>query len=237
MVQLANLRLETEYQCQTVLDLFKLPAGDGLVTQAATGRHLRVMSWPEENATAIAVCLCEDDYPGWLPIATLDALHPADCPYVAPAWTGVAIAAQIPNIIRFTEAAMAQPNTYLWGGTVGPNFDCSGLMQTAFAASGIRLPRDSYQQEEFVEAIDLPKIQPGDLLFFGQGDRPNHVALYLGDGRYIHSSGRDQGRNGIGIDSITDLTDPISHTYYQQLRGAGRVTRSYQPQGQPIACR
>lgn len=237
MVHPAALKLGTEYRCAADLDLFKSPACEGLVTQAAVGRQLRVMALPESGATAIAVCLCEDDYPGWLPIDATKELAPAEQLYAAPAWTAGAIAAQIPDVINFAHSAMAQENTYLWGGTVGPNFDCSGLLQTAFAASGIRLPRDSYQQEDFVETIALSELQPGDLLFFGLGDRPNHVALYLGEGCYIHSSGRDQGRNGIGIDSITDLADPISHTYYQQLRGAGRVGRSYQPQGQPIACR
>ena len=231
MVLLADCKLEAEYRCQTHLDLFKSSECVGLVTQAAAGRHLRIVELPKPAAPAIAVCLCDDDYPGWLPVAALQTLQIAEKSYAAPMWTAAAIAAQIPNVVRFTQAAMAQDNTYLWGGTVGPNFDCSGLVQTAFAASGIRLPRDSYQQEDFVEAISLSELQAGDLLFFGQGDRPNHVALYLGDGRYIHSSGRDQGRNGIGIDSITDLQDPISHTYYQQLRGAGRVYRSYQSQG------
>lgn len=237
MVRPTDLKIGTEYRCEADLDLFKSPAREGLVTQAAKGRQLRVMALSDSNAAAIAVCLCEDDYPGWLPITAVKDLQPVTSPYQAPVWTTAAIAAKIPDILRFAQAAMAQENTYLWGGTVGPNFDCSGLVQTAFAALGIRLPRDSYQQEDFVEAVALDELQPGDLLFFGQGDRPDHVSLYLGEGRYIHSSGRDQGRNGIGIDSITDLADPISRTYHQQLRGAGRVTRSYQPQGQPIACR
>ncbi|MEM6835915.1 MAG: C40 family peptidase [Cyanobacteria bacterium P01_C01_bin.120] len=233
----ANFQVGQEYRCSTDLNLFKSAHCEGLVTQAAAGRHLRLETLPSTTAVAISVCLCEDDYPGWLPVSALAALQPAVQPYKASTWTRAAIAAQLPSIIQFAQQAMTQVNTYLWGGTVGPNFDCSGLVQTAFAASGIRLPRDSYQQEDFVDAIDLSELQPGDLLFFGQGDRPNHVALYLGAGRYIHSSGRDQGRNGIGIDSITDLADPISQTYYQQLRGAGRVSRSYQSQGKPIACR
>lgn len=231
IVHSANLTLEAEYRCQSPLDLFKSPECEGLVTQAAAGRHLRIVAQPESTATAIAVCLCEDDYPGWLPITGLSVLKPAEQSYVPPMWTAAAITTQIPAVMAFAHGAMAQENTYLWGGTVGPNFDCSGLVQTAFAASGIRLPRDSYQQEDFVDAIALSDLQAGDLLFFGRGDRPNHVALYLGNGRYIHSSGRDQGRNGIGIDSITDLEDAISRTYYPQLRGAGRVCRSYQPQG------
>ncbi|MEM8545827.1 MAG: C40 family peptidase [Cyanobacteria bacterium P01_H01_bin.119] len=231
----APLNTEQEYCCRADLDLFKSPDCAGLVTQAAAGRHLRVIKMPSATAAAILVCLCEDDYCGWLPASASSALQPATSPYQAPPWTSAAIAAQLPAVIQFAHQAMTQTNTYLWGGTVGPNFDCSGLVQTAFAAAGIRLPRDSYQQEDFVDAIDLSELQPGDLLFFGQGDRPNHVALYLGEGRYIHSSGSNQGRNGIGIDSITDLADPISQTYYQQLRGAGRVSRSYQPQGKPIA--
>jgi len=237
MMYLAELAMGLEYRCEADCDLFKTAACEGLVTQAAAGRHLRVLARPEPDAIAIAVCLCEDDYPGWLPSDAIKDLQPAEQPYAARAWTAEAIAAQLPAVIQFAQTAMAQENTYLWGGTVGPNFDCSGLVQTAFAASGIRLPRDAYQQEGFAEAVDLSDLQPGDLLFFGRGDRPNHVALYLGDGRYIHSSGRDQGRNGIGIDSITDLADPISQTYYQQLRGAGRVCRSYQPQGEPMVCR
>jgi cell wall-associated NlpC family hydrolase len=69
---------------------------------------------------------------------------------------------------------------------------------------------------------------PGDLIFFGSPAKATHVALYLGDGRYIHSSGQDQGRNGIGLDSLTDRSEPVSQTYYGQVRGAGRVVQSYQ---------
>ena len=61
--------------------------------------------------------------------------------------------------------------------------------------------------------------------------RTTHVAIYLGEGRYIHSSGKDKGRNGIGIDSIVNLSDPISQGFYDLLRCFGRVTKSYQPSG------
>lgn len=238
MVSITDIPTDRPYRCTAPVDLFKTVACQGLVTQAATGRHLRILSTGEgPDSTALFVCLCEDDYPGWLPIAALQHLAPAEMPYHPPSPAPQEIAAALPAVIEFALQAMQRPNTYLWGGTVGPNFDCSGLVQTAFAAAGIRLPRDSYQQEAFVDAIALDQLRPGDLLFFGLGDRPNHVALFLGEGKYIHSSGRDQGRNGIGIDSITDLTDPISNTYFRQIRGAGRVSRSYQPQGDPMPCR
>ena len=103
-------------------------------------------------------------------------------------------------------------------------------MQAAFASVGIRIPRDAYQQESFLEAIRLENLQPGDLVFFGTPQKATHVGLYLGDNRYIHSSGKDIGRNGIGIDILSEQGDEVSRSYYQQLRGAGRVVKSYHPQ-------
>jgi cell wall-associated NlpC family hydrolase len=153
----------------------------------------------------------------------------ANSPYQAPTWSAEAIQAFLPEVIAFTEAAMRTPNTYLWGGTVAPNYDCSGLMQAAFASVGIPIPRDAYQQESFALKIDQSDLKSGDLVFFGTPERITHVALYLGNGHYIHSSGKDQGRNGIGIDSIKDLSNPVSQRYFEQLRSFGRIVRAYQP--------
>jgi len=215
-----------QYRCQAPLNLYKTPDCTALVTQARIGRYLRPL--PNSCETAVRVCLCEDDYPGWLAIADLPHLVPAASPYIAPSWNAAAIQARLPAVIAFTKAAMAHPNHYLWGGTLGPNYDCSGLIQTAFASVGIPLPRDSYQQAAFTQPIALETLRPGDLIFFGQ-PRINHVALYLGHGQYIHSSGQDQGRNGIGIDSLWHLDDPISRTYARQVCQAGRIIRGYQP--------
>jgi cell wall-associated NlpC family hydrolase len=216
-----------EYVCAEPLDLYKTAALEGLVTQAAAGRHLRVN--PPAHAGAIAVVLCEDDYPGWIGVAAATTLVPAAVPYRPVRLERGAIAPRLPAVIAFAQKAMTTPNTYLWGGTVGPCYDCSGLMQAAFASAGIQLPRDSYQQEAFTEAIAWAELAPGDLVFFGSRDRTQHVGLYLGAGRYIHSSGVAQGRNGIGIDSLEDLSDPVSAAYYAQRRRPGRVMRSYCP--------
>lgn len=235
MMCAAEIHIGQEYICNRPLNLYKTAIGESLVTQARAGRHLQLVQPTSSPAPeAVKVVLCEDDYAGWLPIAALEHLTLAPVGYCPPCPSPAAIRAAIPQVIRFAKTAMQQPNTYLWGGTVGPDYDCSGLVQAAFAAAGIMLPRDSYQQQTFVEPITLAQLEVGDLLFFGTRDRITHVALYLEDGKYIHSSGKEQGRNGIGIDSITDLTDPISWTYYQQLQGAGRVSRSYQPTGRPM---
>ncbi|MBE9155793.1 C40 family peptidase [Nodosilinea sp. LEGE 06152] len=227
VIEASALSLGQEYVCSRGLNLYKTAELEGLVTQAAAGRHLRLSEKPGQGS--LAVVLCEDDYPGWISAADGNCLRPADRPYQPPVLDRAAIAPRLPEVIAFTHAAMATPNTYLWGGTVGPNFDCSGLMQAAFASVGIPLPRDSYQQEAFTQPIAWDELEPGDLIFFGTSERTKHVALYLGNGQYIHSSGIDQGRNGIGIDSLSDLTDPVSAAYYGQRRRAGRVMVSYQP--------
>ncbi|WOD39960.1 C40 family peptidase [Nodosilinea sp. E11] len=217
-----------EYRCSQPLNLYKTAALEGLVTQAAVGRQLRLAP-AQPTATAWAVALCEDDYPGWISAADGVTLTPAKHAYQPICLDRQALAPRLPAVIAFTQRAMATPNTYLWGGTVGPNFDCSGLMQAAFASVGIRLPRDSYQQEAFTQPIGWDELIPGDLVFFGSPERTQHVALYLGEGRYIHSSGKDQGRNGIGIDSLEDLSHPVSAAYHRQLRRPGRIVASYCP--------
>jgi cell wall-associated NlpC family hydrolase len=226
----------TEYLGLANLNLYDSPALQGLVTQSVVGRQLRIGRQAEPHPNALQVQLCEDDYPGWLPTEDLDLLELAETNYQATSLTQAEISERLPQVIAYTYQAMSQPNYYLWGGTVGPNYDCSGLMQTAFAALGIWLPRDAYQQEEFLQPIDCSELQPGDLVFFGKTNpaRPNratHVGLYLGDNHYIHSSGKSQGRNGIGIDELSDSAqvDVVSQAYYRQLRGAGRVVKSYMP--------
>ena len=225
----------TQYRCRTNLNLYGSATLQGLVTQAAAGRYLRVVSLSAEATEgtmqgALEVCLCEDDYPGWLAIAALEQLDVAESPYRAIALSEAEIRDRGQGAIDFAQAAMAQPNQYLWGGTVSPDYDCSGLMQTAFASVGIWLPRDAYQQEAFTQAIAPSELLPGDLVFFGSPAKATHVGLYLGENAYIHSSGKDQGRNGIGIDRLSSEGDRISQTYYAQRRGAGRIVACYQPQ-------
>jgi cell wall-associated NlpC family hydrolase len=234
-----NLSITSEYQCRVNLNLYSSPVCQGLATQAAATRHLRIESLtPTEQA--IPVRLCEDDYPGWLKLEDVEHLELATDVYrwrsLAPGESGQVdrdvIAARTPQIIAFAQSAMQVPNRYLWGGTVAPDYDCSGLMQAAFQSQGIWLPRDSYQQEAFVQQISIEELLPGDLIFFGTPAKTDHVALHLGDLHYIHSSGIQMGRNGIGIDILADGTgDPVSSGYYAKLRCCGRVMSSYGGRG------
>ncbi len=88
---------------------------------------------------------------------------------------------------------------YLWGGTSTKAMDCSGFTKTVYLMNGLQLNRDAYQQaEQGMEIAPGEKFQnlrKGDLLFFGRKARENapaeilHVALYLKDRSFIHSSG------------------------------------------------
>ncbi len=80
--------------------------------------------------------------------------------------------------------ALARVGTpYIWGGeTPGVGFDCSGLVQAAYRAAGISLPRVA--QDQYDAGPQLPRgapLEPGDLVFFGGGPRDvSHVGIYVG---------------------------------------------------------
>lgn len=208
-----------EYICETNLNLYDAPNCQILATQSAKGRQLKILTHQEE---AIQIYLCEDGYIAWLSLTDICYLKPATISYQSRPFSATEIAQKIPEIVDFMKQAMTVPNIYLWGGTIAPNYDCSGLIQAAFAHSGIWLPRDSFQQEEFCTKIQQDQLQTGDLIFFGKA-KVTHVALYLEDGYYIHSSGKEIGNNKIAINCLSDSTDPISSNYYQILWSYGRI--------------
>lgn len=94
------------------------------------------------------------------------------------------------GIVETAQLFLGAP--YLWGGRSTAGFDCSGFIQTVFELNGIDLPRDTGQQIGVGKEIgkDYAKAQEGDLVFFSNSEgRVNHVGIYLGEGRFIHSSG------------------------------------------------
>ncbi|MGW6389455.1 C40 family peptidase [Streptomyces sp. NPDC055103] len=86
-------------------------------------------------------------------------------------------------IVAFARAQVG--DAYVRGGT-GPNsWDCSGLVQAAYRAAGIDLPRISGDQSSRGTSVSLSNLQPGDVLYWGSRSGSYHVAIYVGGGMYV----------------------------------------------------
>ena len=113
---------------------------------------------------------------------------PAPAGYQIPAGTPATVTA----VIDFALKQLGKPYRY---GATGPDaWDCSGLVQAAYATIGIPLPRTTYDQVNTgtpVSINDSASFRPGDLLFIpgddGTSTAPGHVGLYLGNGLVLHA--------------------------------------------------
>lgn len=89
-------------------------------------------------------------------------------------------------------------NPYVFGGTSLTNgADCSGFVQSVYAAFGVKLPRNSTAQRSAGYAVSLSEIQPGDLVCYS-----GHIGIYAGNNTLLHASNE---RTGI------TLTSPVTY--------------------------
>ncbi len=94
-----------------------------------------------------------------------------------------AVSGRAAEALAFARAQLGKP--YVWGATGPGSYDCSGLVQAAWAAAGVALPRTTYEQIGAARRVGRGELQPGDLVFFYSG--VSHVGLYAGGGRMIHA--------------------------------------------------
>jgi cell wall-associated NlpC family hydrolase len=117
-------------------------------------------------------------------------------------------ATQAGKAVAFAYAQLGKP--YVWGATGPGSYDCSGLVQAAWAAAGVSVPRVTYDQWAALPHIATSALQPGDLLFYnGEG----HVSMYVGDGYII-----DAPRTGLAVQKIPMNTNWYAGTYEGAVR-------------------
>ena len=108
-------------------------------------------------------------------------------PVAGPGSSAAVVSATRTAIVAYAKQFLGNP--YVYGGTSLTNgADCSGFTQSVFAHFGITTGRSSRDQAAQGKEISMSAIQPGDLLFYASGSYINHVAIYIGDGKIIHSS-------------------------------------------------
>lgn len=111
-----------------------------------------------------------------------------------------------------TETAKGYLGTqYRWGGKSSEGIDCSGLASMSYMLNGVLIYRDASIQPGFpIREIPRETMQKGDLIFF-----PGHVAVCLGEGRFIHSTGYEKSF-GCVINSLnpkdTDYREDLANT-------------------------
>lgn len=108
---------------------------------------------------------------------------------------------------------------YTWGGnTPEEGFDCSGFLRYVYRAHGIELPRVTRDQAQVGEPVParIEELRPGDLMFFARdGSYIDHAAMYVGDGRILHSSA--SGR-GVRYDDLASRRGEYYRTHFVAAR-------------------
>jgi len=109
---------------------------------------------------------------------------------------------------------------YSWGGggTGGPSkgiaqgantvgFDCSGLVQYAFAKYGVKVPRVTYDQFRAGTPVPTNAMRPGDLVFFHPGSNgPGHVGIFIGNGKFLQAP---QTGDVVKVSNLSDRSDLV----------------------------
>jgi len=116
------------------------------------------------------------------------------------------------HVVEVAQTALGAP--YRFGGNGNPGFDCSGLIRFAYQEVGLSVPRTVARLRDRARSVPLDHARPGDLLFFRLSGKVSHVALYLGEKRFIHAPSRGE---RVTYGSLNDSF------WRRHLVGAGQV--------------
>jgi cell wall-associated NlpC family hydrolase len=119
--------------------------------------------------------------------------------------TGTAPTSAAGVAVATAQAQIGVP--YVWGGESPSGFDCSGLMQFAYARAGITIPRTAQAQHDATKSVSTSALLPGDLVFFGtSAGSITHCGMYIGGGLMVDAPHR--GAN-VRTDSINGFSPAL----------------------------
>lgn len=104
---------------------------------------------------------------------------------------------------------------YRWGGKSPMGIDCSGFVSMCYMLNGIIIYRDAVLKEEYMRKIPPEEVKPADALFF-----PGHIAMYIGYGKYIHSTGS---AGKVVINSLNPEDEDYREDLHKSLYAVGTV--------------
>jgi cell wall-associated NlpC family hydrolase len=146
-------------------------AGGTGVAEASFGTRLPVLS----DANGRFELALPGGRTAWVKAAAV-AVGPSDAPALPATGASMVDSAHLAVGVR-----------YLWGGTSGFGFDCSGLVHLVARVHGIVLPRDAGPQSLVGTVVAAANRQPGDLVFFARDGAVHHVAMWVGEGSIIEA--------------------------------------------------
>lgn len=173
--------------------------GMGAVDAVLSREKARSLGFPQNNAIVVSAPKADTTalrrallrvLPKGSQVAAINPVLAAPKKQVAQWSSGSFMSApQLTTALQAAAGKLGRP--YVWGAEGPDTFDCSGLVQWAFAQAGVRMPRVTHQQWVTGPQVPLSQVQPGDLVFW-RSDPTNpgyisHVAIYWGNGKVLQA--------------------------------------------------
>lgn len=218
LVQESDLLLEEE----------KIHSWDNAYKMIVIQSYADVLSMPKVQGHhmisltrgALLSVIAQADENGWVKVGLCDGREG----YIKEKFLGEYITTWDPcneEWLRYqvVNAALSYLGTqYRWGGKSPLGIDCSGLCSVAYMLNGVMIYRDAQIKEGFpVHEIAYEDMKPGDLLFF-----PGHVAMYIGNDKYVHSTGKN-GSDGVVINSLNPSDEDYREDLPKVLKAVGSI--------------
>lgn len=173
--------------------------GMGAIDAVVSRDTAKTLGFPQNNALVLSAPKTDSDrlrgallrvLPKGSQVAAINPVQPVR-QQNPQQWTTGSFMSGSQITAALTAAAGKLGRPYVWGAEGPDTFDCSGLVQWAFARAGVRMPRVTHQQWVAGPQVPLSQIQPGDLVFW-RSDPTNpgyisHVAIYWGDNKVLQA--------------------------------------------------